>query len=178
MGDTQSVFQYLLGNFVAFPIFLALYVTLKRTNESMALIALILGLVGFVSIIPARPILEMFSLSEQYAAATTELRRSELLGAGEALLALFHGTAFNVHYVAGSASLLISATLMLRGQVYSKQTAYVGLVTNIVVFGLYVPVIGVYISILSVLGYLIWNLMLARRLFQLGQCGPGDSGIQ
>lgn len=162
-------FMYLLGNFVTFPIFLALYVTLRRTSESFALIALVLGLVGFVSIITARPILEMLSLSDQYAAATTEARRSELLAAGEAVLTLFHGTAFNVHYILGSASLLISALLMLRSEIYSKSTAYVGVITNIAVFGLYVPRIGVYISLLSVVGYLIWNLLIARRLFQLGQ---------
>jgi len=162
-------FLYLLGNLVAFPIFLALYVTLKRTNESLALIALALGLVGLVSIISARPVFEMLSLSDQYAAATSDVQRAQFLAAGEAMLALFHGTAFNAHYILGSASLLISAALMLRSETYSKMTAYVGLITNIVVFGLYIPRIGVYISLLSVLGYLLWNIMIARRLFWLAK---------
>lgn len=43
-----------------------------------------------------------------------------------------------------------------------------GIVTNIVVFGLYVPEIGVWISMLSVVGYLIWYVQIARRLFRLG----------
>lgn len=162
-------FLYLLSNFFAIPLFLVLYVTLKRVSESFSAIALALGFVGLLSLVPSRPILEMFAISDQYAAATTDAQRAIYLAAGEAVLALFHGTAFNVHYLLGSASLLISSFLMLRSDIFGKRTAYVGIVTNIVVFGLYVPKIGVYISLLSVVGYLIWYILIARRLFQLGR---------
>jgi hypothetical protein len=81
---------------------------------------------------------------------------------------MFAGTAYNVHYVLGSASLLISSFLMLRSSIFGRGTAYVGIVTNLVVFGLYVPIIGVYLSLLSVVGYLIWNILLAWRFIQLG----------
>jgi hypothetical protein len=160
-------FMYLLSNLFAIPLFLVLYVTLKRVNESLAAIALALGFVGLVCIVTSRPILEMFVLSDRYAAATTDARRALYLAAGEATLALFHGTAFNVHYVLGPASLLISSFLMLRSDIFGNKAAYVGIVTNIVVFGLYVPQIGVYISLLSVVGYLIWYILIARRLLQL-----------
>jgi hypothetical protein len=161
-------FLYLAGNFTAIPIFLTLYITLRRASESFSALALALGFVGLISLIPARPIFEMLSLSDQYAAATTETQRSELLAAGMATLALFHGTAFNVHYILGSASLLISSAIMLRSHTFNKATAYVGLVTNVLVFAYYVPTIGVYLSLLSVVGYLIWWLLIARRLLQLG----------
>jgi hypothetical protein len=162
-------FLYLLSNFFAIPLFLVLYVTLKRVSESFSAIALALGFVGLLSLVSSRPILEMFAISNQYAAATTDAQRAIYLAAGEAVLALFHGTAFNVHYLLGSASLLISSFLMLRSDIFGKRTAYVGIVTNIVVFGLYVPKIGIYISLLSVVGYLIWYILIARRLFQLGR---------
>jgi hypothetical protein len=162
-------FLYLLGNFFAIPLFLVLYVTLKRVSESFSAIALAFGFVGLLSLVPSRPILEMFAISNQYAAATTDAQRAIYLAVGEAVLALFHGTAFNVHYLLGSASLLISSFLMLRSDIFGKRTAYVGIVTNIVVFGLYVPKIGSYISLLSVVGYLIWYILIARRLFQLGR---------
>ena len=61
-------------------------------NESYALLALVLGLIAAVLIVPARPISELFSLSELYAAATTDAARSQYLAAGEAILALFDGT--------------------------------------------------------------------------------------
>ena len=161
-------FLYLLSSFFAIPFFLVLYVSLKRVNESFSVIALALGFVGLVSLVPARPILEMLTLSDQYAAATTDAQRAIYQAAGEAVLAIFHGTAFNVHYILGSASLLISSFLMLQSDVFDKRTAYVGIATNVVVFGLYVPKVGVYISLLSVVGYLIWYILIARRLFQLG----------
>jgi hypothetical protein len=162
-------FLYLLSSFSAIPLFLVLYVTLKRVDESFSAIALALGFVGLLSLVLSRPILEMFAISDQYAAATTDAQRAIYQAAGEAVLALFHGTAFNVHYILGSASLLISSFLMLRSDIFGKSTAYVGIVTNIVVFGFYVPQIGVYISLLSVVGYLIWYILIARRLFQLGR---------
>jgi hypothetical protein len=161
-------FMYLLGNIFAIPFFPVLYVTLKEVDEGWALMALIVGLLGLVCLVPARPIPEMFALSDQYAAATTDAQRALYLAAGETMLTHFHGLAYHAHYILGSASLLISSFLMLRGEPFSKATAYVGIVTNIVVFGLYVPKIGVYLSLLSVVGYVIWYILIARRLFRLG----------
>jgi hypothetical protein len=164
-------FMYLFSNVFALPFFLVLYVTLKEVDESWALIALPLGLLGLVCLVPARPIPEMFVLSGRYAAAATDAERAIYQAAGEAMLAHFHGMAYHTHYVLGSASLLISSFLMLRSDTFSKATAYVGIVTNVVVFGLYVPQVGAYISLLSVVGYLIWYILIARRLFQLGWGG-------
>jgi hypothetical protein len=41
----------------------------------------------------------MLSLSEEYAAATTDAERDLYLAAGQAMLATFEGTAFQVSYV-------------------------------------------------------------------------------
>ena len=162
-------FLYLLGNVFAIPVFLAFYLSLRRTDQSWTLIALALGFIGLIMLIPARPVFEMLALSDQYAAATTDAQRAMIQAASEATLATFRGTAFNAHYTLGSLSLLITAILMLRSEVYGKASAYVGIATNLVVFGLYVPVVGVYLSLVSVAGYLVWWIMLARRFFQLGQ---------
>jgi hypothetical protein len=159
-------FLYLLSNFFGIPLFLVLFVTLRRVDGSWALIALTLGFIGLVCIVLARPILEMLALSDQYAAASAT-DKATYLAASEAILSLFHGTAFHAHYLLGSASLLISSCLMLRSDVFGKATARVGIATNIVVFGLYVPVIGVYLSLLSVVGYLIWYALIARGLLRL-----------
>ena len=161
-------FGYLFSNVFAIPFFLVLYVTLKEVDEGWALIALALGLLGLVCLVPSRPIPEIFALSDRYAAATTEAERAAYLVAGESMLTHFHGMAYHAHYILGSASLLISSFLMLRSKVFSRAIAHVGILTNIVVFGLYVPVVGVWISMLSVMGYLIWYILIARRLIQLG----------
>ena len=164
-------FGYLFSNVFAIPFFLVLYVTLKEVDDGWSLVALTLGLLGLVCLVLARPIPEMFALSDQWAAAATEAEEATYVVAGESMLAHFHGMAYHAHYILGSASLLISSFLMLRSTIFGRATAYVGIVTNIVVFGLYVPEVGVWISMLSVLGYLIWYVLIARRLIQLGWDG-------
>ncbi len=162
-------FLLLLSNLLGILFFLALYVSLKPVNESYALIALVLGLVAAVLIVPARPISELLSLSDLHAAAATDAARSQYLAAGEALLALFNGTAFLVNTSFGGISLLISSFLMLRSNAFSKPAAYVGIATNIAVCCFFVPVIGTYLLFLSLPGYVVWYILLARTFFRLGQ---------
>jgi hypothetical protein len=50
-----------------------------------------LSLVGIMAFIVARPAFEMLSLSDGYAAATSDAQRSAYLAAGEATLAVFPG---------------------------------------------------------------------------------------
>jgi hypothetical protein len=56
---------------------------------------------------------ELLSLSNQYSAATAAAQRAAALAAGEAMVAVFHGTAFQVSYVLGSITGLLIAALML-----------------------------------------------------------------
>lgn len=162
-------FPLVLGNLFGILLFIALYVSLKEVNRSYALIALVLGLVADVLIIPARPIAELFTLSGLYTAATTEAARSQYLAAGEALLALFNGTSYYINTLFGGISLLISSVLMLRGNVFSKSTAIVGIVTNAAVCLFFIPKIGLLLLMLSLPGYMIWYFQLARRFLQLAK---------
>jgi len=169
MGLVGFDFLYLLTNIIMIPVILALYIALRRTSPSFMVIATVAVLIGTVALIAARPAFEMLSLSNQYAAATTDAQRAIFLAAGEVMLAIFHGTAFHVHYILGSIALLIVSFVMLRSNIFTKKTAYVGITANIIVFGLYVPQIGTYISAFSVLFYWIWYILIARRLFQLAK---------
>lgn len=62
---------------------LALYIALRRVDESFMVIALALGLVEAVAFMLARPTFEMLYLSEGYAAATTDAQRAMFLAAGK-----------------------------------------------------------------------------------------------
>jgi hypothetical protein len=169
---------YLLGNIVAIPTFLALYISLRRSAESAMLLAVTLGLVGIAALFSARPILEIYSVSRQFAAAATEIQRATYLAVGDALLSHLDGTAFQSHYFLGSAALLIISLVMLRSRIFSKATAVTGILANVLVFGLYVPKIGILLSILSVFPFLtIWYVLIARRLFQLGKA-EGKPSVQ
>ena len=69
----------------------------------------------------------------------------------------------------GALSLLTSSLLMLRSKLYSRATAYVGIVTNLVVCGFVIPGLSFLMLFLSLPGYLIWYFLLVRRFFQMGR---------
>jgi hypothetical protein len=158
------------------PVVLALYVALRRASPSLMAVYIGLSLIGIVGFIVARPAFEMLSLSEGYAAASIDAERSAYLAAGQATLAVYHGTAFWVSYLLGSIGGLIVAAVMLRTAVFSKTTGYLRIASSVLDFGLFVPVIGLTISLGSVLCLTVFNVLVARRLLQLGRGAPAESG--
>jgi hypothetical protein len=121
-----------IGNLFSVALFLVLYVSLRQVDESVALVALVIGLIGAALLIPARPILELFHLSNAYSGAVTESEKSQILAAGTTLLAQFDGIGWYMNTLLGGLSLLASSFLMLRSDLFSKATAYVGIATNLV----------------------------------------------
>jgi hypothetical protein len=162
-------FEFLMIIYVilCIPITLSLYTLLYRISPSWTAIYLILSLLGVMCFIAARPAFEILHLSNGYAAAETELQKAAFLAAGEAKVATFHGTAFYINYILGSLTGLIISWVMLKTTLFSKATAYVRIASSICDFGLFVPTIGMFIAIFSMLFLVIWNIMIARRLFQL-----------
>ncbi len=163
--DLLSIADYAL--FV--PMFLALYMALRRASPSFMAIATALGLVGIATYFASNTAFEMLSLSSQYAVATTDAQRALLVASGQAMLAIYQGTAFDVSYVLEGVAPLIIAVVMLRSNSFGKVTAYVGIGANVLALGFFVPAIGVFLSLVSVVGLLIWYILIARRLYQLGQ---------
>lgn len=158
-----------IGNLFSVFLFLALYVSLRQADESVALIALVVGLIGAVLLVPARPILELFHLSSSYVVAATASEKSQILAAGTTLLAQFDGIGWYMNTLLGGLSLLASSFLMLRSDLFSKATAYVGIATNLVLCAFVIPPLSILILFLSLPGYMTWYFLLARRFFQLGQ---------
>ena len=112
----------------------------------------------------------MLSLSDQYAAATTDEQRAMFLAAGQAMLAIWTGTAFDVGYILEGVALLIIAVVMLRSTLFGKVTASVGILLG--VMSLVPPtagMIGLLFSLGSLVPLEIWLILIARRLFQLGK---------
>jgi hypothetical protein len=147
----------------------ALFAALRPASQSLAVLFLVSSTIGCMAFIMARPALEMLSLSSRHAAATTEAQRAALLAAGEAMVAIFHGTTFQVSYLLGSITGLLIAAAMLRSGVFSRTTAYLRLGSSVLDFGIFIPGIGLFISLFSVLFLLVFNVLVARRLLQLGR---------
>jgi hypothetical protein len=153
----------------------ALFAAIRPASPSLTALFLVLSVIGSMAFVVARPALEMLSLSNQFSAATTDTQRAALLAAGEAMVAVFHGTAFQVSYILGSITGLVIAAAMLRSGVFSRATAYLRIASSVFDFGLFIPGIGLFISLLSVVFLLVFNLLIARRLLQLGRRGGAAS---
>lgn len=151
-------------------VFLALYAALRRASQSLMAIALTLEFVGIATYFASTAAFEMLSLSNRYAAATTDAERFMFLAAGQAMLATWQGTAFNVSYILGAVALLIVSVVMLRSNIFSKVTAYVGILAGVLMF---VPPtigpIGVFFSLVSLVPTAVWLILIGRRLFRLGK---------
>lgn len=163
--DLLSIVDYAL--FV--PLFLALYMALRRVSPSFMVIATSLAFVGIAIYFASNTAFEMLSLSNQYAAATTDAQRSLFVASGQAMLATYQGTAFDVSYVLLAIAPLIISVVMLQSITFGKVTASVGIGANVLAAGLFVPAIGVFLSLISVVGLLIWYVLIARKLFLLAR---------
>jgi hypothetical protein len=111
------------------PMSLALYIVLRQSNRTWVLIAIPFVFVGMAVFLSANTAFSMLSLSQGYAAATTEAEKSILLAAGQAMLAVSRGTGvlyagMPLVWLAG----VIFSIVMLRSKVFNKATAWVGIV--------------------------------------------------
>jgi hypothetical protein len=166
----------IVDNVLLVLMFLALYAALRRASKSFMTIAMTLELMAVTAYFASNTAFEMLALSNQHAAATTEAQRAVLEAAGQAMLVTWQGTAFNVGYVLGALAVIVASSVMLRSRVFSKATAYFGLM-----FGLLnvVPAsagkLGLVLSILSLVPMWVWLVLIARRLFQLGPGIPAEA---
>lgn len=168
LGLLSFELLFIVYGVLAIPLSLALYVALRRTDPVWMALYLALTIAGSAALFSARPALEMLHLSGQYAATTSEAQRAVYLAAGEGMLATFHGTSYMVSYLLGSITGLILSIVMLRSQIFSRATAYIRIASSILDFGLFLPVVGLYVSAFSAVLLFVWNIMIARRMFQLG----------
>jgi len=156
--------------------FVALYAALRRTRESLVTVALIAELVGLAVYFASNTAFSMLTLSQQYAAATTDAERSLFLAAGQAMLALYTGTAFNVSYLLSGVAALLMASAMLRSGIFGRVTAYIGI--GYAVLQVVPPTAGdagMIVSLLSLAPMVIWIALIARTLFRHG--GEEESAV-
>jgi hypothetical protein len=157
--------------------FLALFAALWRANRCLIAIAASLSFVGIAVYFASNQALTMLSLSDQYAAETTEAQRSVLLAAGQATLAIhqnagYEGTGLYLSFfLVTVAGLLISAVMLRRRiRAFSKVTAYMGILANGFGLGYYLalafaPVMVALPLSISALFLLAWYVLIGRQLW-------------
>jgi Domain of unknown function (DUF4386) len=163
----------IVGAVLLAPAILAIYSALRRANEAYTGLSTILFFVGMAIYLAGNKAFPMLSLSRQYAVATTDAQRSSLIAAGQAMLAEGHNRAGLL--LIEFACLAVSV-VMLRGNVFSKATAYAGILGNALLIVVEViltstsrlPDEGMILAGAGGLSIMIWYLLVGRRLLQLG----------
>jgi hypothetical protein len=160
-------------------VFLALYVVLRKANPGLMAIAITFALLGIGVFFATNSPFSMRSLSDHYAAATTDAQRSTLLAAGEAMLANTGQRAvggFNVGLLLVSIAGLIASSVMLQSESFDRSTAYLGILAYALSLADYLrqaltssEIIALLVILLGALLLLTWYALIGRRLYQLGR---------
>jgi hypothetical protein len=155
--------------------FLALHVALRKTNESYMAVATFFGQLGVVVfIMPRAAMLSLLPLSDRFAVAGTEVERARILAAGEALGALGTPSPQTIGFLFMAIAVLIISVIMLRSDLFSKITAYFGILASTLTFADHIsvilaPAVATVLMIVSGLFWLPWWLMISRGLFRLAR---------
>jgi len=179
MGLRNLGLLNILFNALAIPTFFALFVAHRKTSQTLAALTMIISFIGVAVFYATNRAFAMLDLSHQYALATTEAQRAILAAAGQAMLSVGQshtsGT-FIAFFLSEFAGLLISI-VMLRDKLFSKANAYAGLLgfSFLLIFEIctsFVPGLRSVAMIFAMLGgilSLVWDILVARRFFQLGR---------
>lgn len=158
--------------------FLALYMTLRKANPSLMVIALTFAILGIGVFLSTNNPSSILSLSNKYAAATTDAEASKLLAAGQAVLSNTNQRAvggFNMGLFLVSVAGLMISSVMLQSNCFSRSIALVGILAHGLSLADYLrqaltssAIVALLVILPNALFLVIWYLMVGRRLYQFG----------
>lgn len=170
LGLANLDLLYLVTMLLPVLVNVAIYGALRRVSPAWMLLALVLGTLSTAIYFASGAAFEMLALSGRYYAATTDAERTILHAAGEAVLARYQGTAYDVSYVLAVFPSVIVALVMLRSAVFSRATAWIGLVTAaLMVLPPTIGPVGMVVAFASLIPLALWLVLVARRLLSLAR---------
>lgn len=172
-----------VNQLISIPVYFALYAALRKTNKPYALLALIIFLLGTAIFVSNNTALPMLELSRKYALAD-ETQKSLLAAAGEAMLVRGEHGSLGVFFsfLLPTLSALVFSLVMVQGKVFSKASAYIGILGNtsmliyvvLVTFAPTVKDMAMAFAMPGGLLLLVWMILFTIRLFRLG-ISKGDN---
>lgn len=158
---------YIVNNLLVLLVYLGLFLVLRRRYPSTVSIGLLLGAVGMAAYMASNTAFEMLSLANAYEAADAA-GRVALLGAGEAMLAVFEGTAFDIYYILSGITLFLFAGAVFASEGFSRATGVWGLIAAAFMM---VPstagTIGMVFALGSLVPWVVFAALTGRRLLRL-----------
>jgi hypothetical protein len=157
-------------------IFLGIFLALDGKKNAWSIIALLSVFVGVTLFLATPSVFAMLDLSDKYATATSENQKYQFIAAGEAILAsdMWHGTGAILGGILIQFGAMVFSILMLPGNVFSRLTAYVGIITHGLDFAHFfilflIPPVGVILLAMAGTLYLLWFPLIGVRLIQIGK---------
>jgi hypothetical protein len=154
--------------------FLALYVALRKAHPSIVAIAACLAFLGIAVFVSSRSeaVSATLSLSDRYVAARTEVERSQILAAGQAVHAPIRATPETAGFALVAVAGLILSVVMLQSQRFDQATAYVGISAGLVTLAnnisiVLAPSLAAILMPINGLLWLIWWILVSHGLFKL-----------
>ncbi len=160
---------------LAVPLFLALFLALRRVSPSWVTLGLAAALVGTAGYFAINPAFSMLTLSDQYAVAANEAERAAALAAGQTALAIYKGTGFDLYILLVSTGGAILSAAMLRSKLFGKVAGSCGVLANVLNPGMFLPVVGFAIGFIALLPLVVWYVLVGRALLTLGREGTAGS---
>lgn len=155
-------------------LFLGLFCALKRSDQAGSLLATVSAFVGITLLLATPGPLPLLALSDKFATAGNDAVRSQLLSAGEAIMAsdVWHSTGAILGGLLLQCGAVLISVVMLRGSIFSKTTAWLGIVMHTLDFahivgGQFLPISGVVLMAIAGPLYPVWFFLVGRRLLQL-----------
>jgi hypothetical protein len=144
-------------------VMLALWSVLHRRRPVTTAIALLVAVVAAAVYLGSNPAFTMLSLADGHRSASLA-DRELYVAAGQAALAVYHGTPFDVGYVLSAIAGLLMSHAMLGSQ-FGRVTAYLGIGTYVMNL---VPAtagtLGFVLSLASLLPLVGWLVLVGRGL--------------
>jgi hypothetical protein len=176
----RGLFRLDVLTIMVFPLYylliFSLYVPLRRINLVVASIAALIGWTGVTLVLATPSAFSFLALSDRFAGATQEAQKTLLLAAGEAVLAsdLWHASGARMGALLLQTALLLLSSVMLRSRVFSRATAWVGVVTHgldllHILLGFWLPAVGDSLMFIAGPLYLVWFPLLGRDLLRLAR---------
>jgi hypothetical protein len=167
-------------------VFFGLFAALRRTQAPLAALATALAFVGATLWFARHSALSMLHLSDRHAAAATDAERAQITAAAEAVLAsdVWHSTGALVGGVLLMGGAIVICVAMLKSGVFGKVAAWSGILAN--GFDLLHILVNLVVPgnpgdiLMAVAGpaYLVWFVLLGRRLLQLARCAQREAPQQ
>ena len=153
---------------LAVPVILALFLLVYRTASSAALLGAAAWLMGAVLFLGSNTGFEMLALARGYAGAAPA-DQAAYLASGQGMLASYWdmGTSFVFGYVLSAVGGILLGASLVRAGALGRAAGWLLVVANVIGLGIFLPGVGIAVSLFSVLLLWAWYLRIGWSLARI-----------